>query len=74
MARARIHHWDADGDEGDVVGGGVAAVDGGVFVVVVVVRLVLDDHGAEGNGWKGGQYLALETFGLEMLGCPSAHA
>ena len=76
MAHVRSPHWDADGDEGGVVGGGVAvvdAVDGDL--VVVAVRLVrLDDHGAEGNGWKVGRYWAPETFGLEMWACPSAHA
>jgi len=73
---AHVHspHWDADEDDGGVVGGGVAVVDAVDGVVQVAVRLVLDDHGAEGNGWKVGQYWVPETFGLEMWACPSAHA
>lgn len=73
MARVRSLHWDADGDEGGVVGGGVAVVDAAVGGAVAVLAL-LDDHGAEGNGWKVGLYWAQETFGLEMWACPSAHA
>ena len=75
MAHVRSPHWDADGDEGGVVGGGVAVVAvGGDVAAVAVVVLVLGDHGAEGNGWKVGRYWAPETFGLEMWACPSAHA
>ena len=74
VARVRSLHWDADGDEGGVVGGGVAVVDAAVGGAVAVLAL-LDDHGeAEGNGWKVGLYWARETFGLEMWACPSAHA
>lgn len=73
MARVRSLHWDADGDEGGVVGGGVAVVDAAVGGAVAVLAL-LDDRGAEGNGWKVGLYWAQETFGLEMWACPSAHA
>ena len=53
MAHVRSTHWNADGDEGDVVGGGVAVFDA-VGGVVVTVCLVFDDHFAEGSGWKLG--------------------
>ena len=75
MAHVRSPRWDADGDEGDVAGGGVAVVAvGDDAAAVAVVVLALDDHGVEGNGWKAGQWWARETFGLEMWACPSARA
>jgi len=72
VAHVRSPHWGADGGEGGVVGGDEAVAD--VVDGVAVVVVVLDDHGAEGNGWKVVRYWVRETFGLEMSGCPSAHA
>ena len=74
MAYVHSPHWDTDGDEGDVVRGGLAVVDAVDGVAVVAVHLAPDDLGPEGNGWKVGQHWVQETFGLEMWACLSAHA
>ena len=47
VVHVRSPHWDADGDEGDVVVGGVTVFDA---VDAVAVRLVFEDHGVEENG------------------------
>ena len=65
--RGRTRHCPGarGGDEGDVVGGDVVAVVGGDAVVVVAAAV--DDHDAEGSGWKAGW--DPETFGLEKWAC-----
>jgi hypothetical protein len=54
--------------------GGVVVAGGGVAVVVDGADAAVDDHGAEGSGWKAGRCLVPETFGLESWACPSARA